>query len=1032
MIAFFTRHSTAANILMVSVLLLGAFALPKLQIDTFPLTPTTTIQIKVSYPGATPAEVTEEVCYPLEEALDVLSGIKELSCDAQENQALARVEIEPGENIDTMTADIQQQVSSVDDFPDQVQQISVTKLDRIATVMSVAITGAMPARDLYRYAQQVKQRLKANPLIAQVSVSGFSAQQIDIRISQWQLQQYGLSIVDLAALIQQQSTSTPVGIISSDLRQQSVRFTPHDSTVADFKNIIVKSATSGAQVHLGDIADIRQIFSDDEDLVWFAGQRAAQLQIAKTYFQNTLSVRNAVLTALAKERALAPAGIELHVTQDTGVNIKERLRILTSNGLQGLLLAFLMLWAFFNVRFSFWVAMGLPVSFLGSVFVMYMLGYTLNMMTMVGLIVAIGLLMDDSLIIAENIAAKRQAGLSACDAAILGTKQVFPGVIASFLTTLMVIGPLMFLSGKLGEVLRYIPIILLITLLVSLLEAFFILPFHLAHSRLSGRENAVRRRFIYGFEVVKERLFVPASLWAIRFPYFTLAVLIMLVLVSSALLSAGILKFKAMPALESDVLQARILLPQGSLLQDTQKVVGHVSTALTQLAHQYSKNYPDSEPLIQNTTVMYGVNADASESGPHMATVSADLLAAQFRHQSMKSLIQQWKRNTGPQADVESLTFSDKERGLAGNGIDIRMQGSDFETLYAVSHALRAWLAQFSGVFNVTSDLRYGRSQLMVTLNDNAAISGISAAQVAQTLRSAVKGSTDLHVFQHGEVLDVVVRLDEFSRKASQDELQDLMVTAANGTRVPLASVANFTYRRNFAQLTRINGENTVTVQGNINTQVANAREIMQRFYTQFVPQMRMRYPGVHFVSEGQDKETQETGTSLMTFFALGVIGIYLILAFLFANYWQPFAVLLAIPMGWIGVIWGHVFMGLDLTIPSLVGFATLAGIVVNDNILLVTFIKQSVAKGHSLSAACGIAVRERFRAIFITSMTTFAGLLPLLAETSTQAQFLVPLIASIAFGLVTATLLASVVVPCVLLIQNDWQRHTHRVSKTA
>ncbi|KGY14136.1 hypothetical protein NM22_01365 [Vibrio tubiashii] len=1020
MIAYFARHATGANVLMIAVLLLGAFALPKLQKDTFPLTPTKNIEIRIVYPGASPFEMMEEVCYPLEDSLDKLSGIRELSCDARENLVIANAEIGDGEDIDTLTSDIQQQVNSINDFPERVEQITVTKLGRVATVASVAITGNMSDRDLYLYAQQIKHKLKESPLIAQVTVNGFADQEIEIRVSQWKLQQYGLSVSDLSNLVQQQSISTPAGIFSNDLEEISVRFDHLGSDVRDFENIVIKASNAGTQIRLGDIAVIQQKFITDENKILFNGQRAALLQVSKTQFQDTLTVKDAVVSIVEKEQANAPEGVVLSITQDSSTNITERLRILTSNGVQGLALAFLMLWAFFNIRFSFWVTMGLPVSFLGAIFAIQLLGYTLNMMTLVGLIVAIGLLMDDSLIIAENIAAKRQQGLSAFDAAIAGTKQVFPGVIASFATTIMVIGPLMFLTGKMGEVLRYIPIVLLITLLVSLIEAFLILPSHLAHIHTEFRSNPIRDKFMAGFENVRDGFFVPASVKAMNTPYFSLGILMMVVMISTASISSGLLKFKAMPSLESDVLQARILLPQGSLLRQTETVVEKVSNALDDLNQDYADEYPSSQPLVTSTTIMFNSNADANESGPHLATVSADLLPAQFRQQSIKELIQSWKQKVGPTADVVSLKFTDKERGIAGNGIDIRVQGDSLEQLNKVSRSLVKWLRRFDGVFNLSTDLREGRTEFYVNLKDAAGVMGVNASHIAQTLRSAVKGSTDLTVFQQGELVDISVRLDEFTHQASLYELNSLMVTAANGTLVPLSSVATFDQKQTFSRIQRINGMNTVIVQGNIDTRVANAREIMRKFNSDFVPQTQLKFPDVSFASQGQDKESADTGLSLATFFALGVVGIYLILVFLFQSYTQPIAVLLAIPMGWIGVVWGHLAMGFDLTIPSLVGFATLAGIVVNDNILLVNFIKHNIAQGESLNDACKAAVRDRFRAIFITSLTTFAGLLPLLTETSTQAQFLIPLIASIAFGLVSATLLASIVVPCVLLILDD------------
>lgn len=1024
MLNYFIRHKTVANVLMLAILLLGAFALPQLQKDTFPLTPTRDIEVRVNYPGASPQEVAEEICIPLENAIDRLDGVQEFSCDAKENIAQGNIEIQPGQNIDLMTNDVQQQVNAISDFPDRAERATVKKLDRIASVVSVAVTGPMSDRDLYRYAEQLKQRLKANPMIAQVSLSGFSAQEIEVQVSDWKLKQYGLSISDLSNRIQQENLSMPVGVVSNDLEQFSVRFDQQANQAEQLRDLVINGSS---QLHLSDIAQVDQRFSLEEDKLLFNGQRAALLQIAKNQYQDTLKVKQVVEQLIEKEQQLAPQGVELTLTQDVSVNIQERLRILSSNGVQGLVLAFVALWAFFNLRFSFWVTMGLPVSFLGAVFVMQALGYTINMMTMVGLIVAIGLLMDDSLIIAENIAAKRESGMPPLQAAVEGTRQVLPGVLASFATTLMVVGPLMFLTGKLGDILRYIPIILLLTLLVSLIEALFILPSHLAHSRLTAAPNPLRNKIMYGFEAVRDKGFIPLANLAMRSPYLSLGILLMVVMLSSATFSAGWLKFRTMPNLESDTLQARILLPQGSLLSSTETVVSKVTTALAEIDQEYQNKY--GEPLVKSTTVMYNTNVDAYESGPHIATVSADLLAAQFRQEEIKTLIQQWKSKVGPTADVLALKFTDKERGVAGNGIDIRIQGSQPEQLYKVSLSLVKWFKQFDGVFNLSSDLRYGRKEIQVQLKPQASMMGVTAAQVAQTLRNAVKGNNDLTVFQQGDIVDIRIRQSDFMFQATEQNLNDLVITANNGRLVPLSAVASFSEQQTFSRLNRVNGQNTVTVQGNINTQVANAREIMQQFYREFVPQMAEKFPEVSFVSQGQDKESADTGSSLLHYFIIGIIGVYLILAFLFESFIQPVAVLLAIPMGWIGVIWGHLGLGIDISIPSLVGFATLAGIVVNDNILLVTFIKDKLDQGLALTESCSLAIHERFRAIMITSLTTFAGLLPLLSETSTQAQFLIPMIASIAFGLISATLLASIVVPCVLLIIDDFS--TNKSSQT-
>ncbi|MGB5444940.1 MAG: efflux RND transporter permease subunit, partial [Psychromonas sp.] len=521
-------------------------------------------------------------------------------------------------------------------------------------------------------------------------------------------------------------------------------------------------------------------------------------------------------------------------------------------------------------------------------------------------------------------------------------------------------------------------------------------------------------------EQLRDKVIIPVANNAMKSPYFSLGTLFMLIMLSSATIPAGLLKFKAMPALESDVLQARIFLPQGSLLGQTEDAVKKVSEALKQMDKEYQESFPDSPALVSSHTVLYNVNVDAQESGPHLATVSADLLPAQYRQVGITSLIQDWKKKTGPIADMIALNFTDKERGIAGNGIDILIQGSSLETLKEVSWALQKWLKKYDGVFNLSDDLHYGRNEYHIRLKDNAGVMGVNASQVALTLRSALKGSTNLTVQQNNDNIDIAVRVAEFTHNAGLQDLQDLAVTAANGRLVPLSSIAEFEQKKAFSRIQRVNGINSLTVKANINSYIANTREIMQQFNSEFVVNIKKAYPDVSFISQGEDKESADTGGSLVRFFALGIIGIYLILIFLFKSYVQPVAVILAIPMGWIGVVWGHIALGLDLTIPSLVGFATLAGIVVNDNILLVSFIKENINKEQNLISACSNAVGARFRAIFITSLTTLAGLFPLLTESSTQAQFLIPLVASIAFGLLATTMLASIVVPCVLVILDD------------
>ncbi|MDX2462920.1 MAG: efflux RND transporter permease subunit [Porticoccus sp.] len=1014
MIRFFASHPTAANVLMVAIIIMGLTALPKLQRDTFPVIPATEVEIRASYPGATPAEVEDAVCQRIEDTLDSVAGLRELRCDARENIAIATAQMYEGTDLDTFFNDVKSQVEAITSFPDKVEKASIIKLERTANVASIAITGEMSPQGLKAYAESVKTRLKRDRRIAQVRIQGFSDQTLLIELSAGTLQRYSITLSDIRTTIERQSLDMPAGTLQTQSGDIIVRFTGQRRTVEEMADLVVISGKSGGRVRLGEIARIGTVFERPEDKVLFNGQRAAFLEISKTYDQDSLKVMDAIKENLNREQAMAPKGVELAISTDVTSNIRDRLRILTSNGLQGLVLVFLTMWLFFSLRFSFWVTMGLPVSILGAVYGMHALGYTLNMMTLVGLLVAIGLLMDDAIVISENIAAQLNKGKNSLEAAIDGVRQVMPGVLSSFFTTAMIVGPLAFLSGKMGDVLKYIPAVLLITLLISLVEAFLILPAHLNHSmnhfHKEGRSR-FQQKFQQGFEWVRDVIFLPVVDKVTRNPQLSIGVMILLVLISFATMPAGILKYQAFPDLESDVIQARITLPQGTPLLRTEEVVSRLVSALQKLDEEFTPRQPEGQSLVKNISVLFNTNIDARESGPHIATVSADLLRAGTRDGTVDEMLGRWRTLVGEVPDVIALKFTDKERGIAGKAIDLRIQGRNLMSLKAASIEVQAFLATIRGLEDISDDLRPGKPEFRVHLKESAGVFGITARTVADELRTAIYGNTNLEVLRGYETYAVSIRLIGSDRD-SLDDLLALRLRAPDGTLVPLSAVANIEQRRDYARIHRVNGQRTITIQASLDTTKVNAREVMGLLSKRFLPTLKERYPDVRFASQGQDKETKETGSSLQTNLLVGLIGIYLILVLQFRSYIQPLAVMLAIPMGFIGVVWGHVFMGLDLTMPSLVGFATLAGIVVNDNILLVAFVKERLQEGANVMEAGRLAAKDRFRPIMITSLTTLAGLLPLLTETSTQAQILIPLVASLAFGLLTATIASLFFVP--------------------
>jgi multidrug efflux pump subunit AcrB len=1021
MIRLFAVHPTAANILMLALLILGIAALPTLQRDTFPLTPPSEVEIRVGYPGASPAEVETGICQVAEDALRAVDNLNELSCLSRDNMAVFTAEIVEGRDMTRFHNDLKAAIDGINQFPDRADDPVTNIVERVASVASVAVTGPEDPRVLLSYADALAERLKADPAISQVSIAGFSDREITIEFDASALQRHGISIADVVPILTRDSLDVPAGTLFGRQNEASIRFVGEKRSVGDFAAIPLSGGASGAAITLGEVASISENFSDPAQAAYYNSKRAAIVQVSKTAAQDALRVKAALDRILERERVEAPGNIELAISQDSTMNIRDRLRIIGENGLQGLILVLAVMWLFFGFRFSFWVAMGLPVSFLGTIFVMQLFGFTINMMTMVALLVAIGLLMDDAIVISENIVRRRQAGETALDAAVNGARQVAPGVVASFLTTVMIVGPLAFMDGRIGAVLKYIPIVLVMTLIVSLIEAFLILPNHMKHS-LSGdmRPNRISRIVNAAFDGLRDRVIVPLSGLSLRYRYLTLGLAGFLVLFSLAPYTGGFIKYQSFPQLESDTVEARLLLVQGSPLERTEQRVAKVIKALDKMNAELTPDQPDGQPLVQSFTVTYSSNADTPETGAHMATVSAKLLPAGIRSTDVTTIIDRWRKLVGPMPDMAAFRITDKERGAGGKPIDIRLQGNDLNELRATAKEMRKFFRDFEGVRDVTFDLQPGKSEFIVTMRPAAASAlGVSAQAVAIELRAGFRGDTPLEVRDGLGPLDIVARLSESNRMTLQDIL-NLRIPGAEGALIPLAAVADVKQGRGFAVINRVDGQRTVAVQGSINPAVANSRELVMALKTRYLPKLAGKRPGVSVTIMGEAEDTATTGSSLTKNMAVGLIVVYLILAFQFRSFIQPVVVVVAIPLSLVGVMWGHMALGLQISLPSLVGLATLAGVVVNDSILLAGFMKDRLTAGEALLDAGQMAVRDRFRAIFLTSLTTIVGLGPLLFEQSTQAQFLRPIVASLAFGLSTATLLALFVTPAALAILHD------------
>ena len=923
MIRYFAGHPTAANLLMVVFLLAGLVSLPNLKRETLPDFSPEEVEVKIDYPGASAEDVEESICLRIEDALSRVSSIDEIRCEAKEGTSVIVVKMRQGFVFNRFLNDVRTEVDAIDTFPDQTEMPIITQLGRTEPVVSIAVRGPMSVTDLKALAEDLKRRLRMLASVSMVTVGGFSQHQLRVHVLDEALRKYGISINEIADAIARQSVDLPAGIVQTAAKEILVRFADQRRSPSELADLIVigKKGSAG-EIRLGDIATIEDRFELDEAKVLFDDQRAALLRIEKNKDEDALVVMDAVRGFVERERQLLPPGVELTLTEDVSSIVRDRLQLLIKNGWQGMLLVFLVMWLFFRLRLSFWVTMGLPVSFLGGLFFMGLIGSSINMITMVALIMALGLVMDDAIVIAENVATHLNRGKAALDAAIDGVIEVMPGVIASFLTTAAVFAPLAFLSGDIGKVLQLIPVVLILVLAVSLVEAFFILPNHLAHALavVPTGTGRFRRTVDDAFAWIRDRMLGRSVDAAVRYRYAFVGLLVGVCLGTVALVAGGYLKFQAFPDLEGDTIEARVLLPQGTPLWRTEEVVARLRQSLKKVDERFSVRQPKGQRLVQNLSIHFNKNLDAYEKGPHVATVTADLLTAEARVGTVEEIVDAWRTEAGSLPDVLTLSFKEPVIGPAGLPIEIRLQGSDLEVLKKASTDLQSWLSSYRGVFDVQDDLRPGKPELHMRLREGALALGLDASDIANQIRAGFQGIKAADIQVGPESIEVDVRLND-ADKSSLDDLEYFRIITSGGARVPLRSVVSVMPARGYSRIHRIDGQRTITVVGEVDTRLANAAEILDDTRQRFLPELLRRYPDVRVSFEGATREAATTGKSILRGFLIGVVIVFLLLSFQFRSYIEPLVVLAVLPMAFIGVIWGHLLMGLELSMPSMMGF---------------------------------------------------------------------------------------------------------------
>ncbi|MBN1942445.1 MAG: efflux RND transporter permease subunit [Phycisphaerae bacterium] len=1043
LIRLFVNNPVAANMLMLVILgggLAACFVIPR---EMFPEFEQDRITISVPYPGAAPEDIERGICLKIEDQLGELEGVDEIRSTSTEGMGSVRLDLATSVDPRKVLDDVKSEVDKID-FPENAEDPVVQLATRKIHVIMVAVYGQASRRTLKEIAEDVKDDITALPEVSQVTISGVPDYEISVEIDEEGLRRYGLTMETLAQRIRESSFDLPAGRIKTRGGEYALRIVGQKYTAGEYGNIPILYQPDGTVICLRDVANVREAFEDVDMGGQFNGQPSVLVQVFKTGDEDVLDISKAVHEYIQRKQAELPEGIHLGVWSDLAKLVDDRLEMLIRNGIQGLILVALVLWLFLGLRLSFWVALGIPVSILGTMMVMYLTGTTLNMMSMFALIMALGLIVDDAIVVGENVYSSFQRGEGPHLAATDGSAQVILPVLGAVITTWLAFAPLLFIPGTMGKFISQLPGIVILTLAFSLLECTTILPSHLAHSLerqrawdergFAGIFGGVRhgiRRLRERIDAAIQWLIYHAFLWlyqkATKYRYVTLTFFAGIMLMMIGAFRLGYIRTTVFPKSEGDTLVANITMPTGTNLDRTETVAEQITKGA--FALNQTVETPTGEPLVQNVYALLGAQmgrrGGGDLSGGHVATVMVELLPSEKRGKkhTTDELTQMWRQASGAVPDALQLTFGQFHGGPGGGALEFRVHAPTIEQARDVAGRLKKVLAKYQGVFDIEDDALPGKMELKIQPRREAYASGINQQVLARQLRDAFYGNESIKMQRGRDEVKVMVRYPE-SHRRSLGDIEAKRIRTPDGKEVPFAEVADVTMQRGYTALTRIDGKSVVTVSADIDENRTNAEQILNDLansgeldrLTASVDQTRIE-------PRGQRQQLTESLGALYVWFPLALLGIFTVLAVIFRSYIQPIIVMIAIPFGLIGAVLGHWVMGFDLTLLSLFGMVALAGIVVNDSLVLIDRVNNEIRGGAGMYEATRRGACGRFRAIFLTTITTVAGMTPLLMEKSFQAQFLKPMAVSISFGLSFATMLTLLVVPCLLLAGNDLRR---------
>ncbi|MEE9367917.1 MAG: efflux RND transporter permease subunit [Pontiella sp.] len=1020
-IAWMAKNTVAANILMAVLLGGGIYMATRVKQEFLPQAEMDFVNISVPYPGASPDEVEQGILLSIEEAVRGIDGVKKVYSDANEGNGTVSVDVLEGYDVNKVTDDVRNQVDRIRTFPLDAEEPIIRAAIYKRSVMDVIISANVSEGVLRNLTEQTRDTLLASKGVTQVDLSNVRSHEISIEIPQTKLRELNLSLQDVSDIIARSSVELPGGGMKTTGGEILVRVKDRRELGREFANIPIVTSPDGTQLLLEDLAEIKDRFDESDKFTYFSGKPAMTLTVYRVGKETPLTVEKAVLDVLEELNATMPDGVDFTIWNNRADSFRGRMGLLMKNGALGLVLVFVLLGLFLELRLAFWVMLGIPISFLGTFLFMGPMDVSLNMITMFAFLIALGIVVDDAIVVGENIYHYHQDGMPFLEAAIKGTRQIAIPVTFSILTNIVAFMPLYFVPGVMGKFFRNIPLIVCTTFLISLIEALYILPAHLAHQKDKEKPGVLHRwqqKFSKKFSHFVRHIYGPFLNKILHYRYITLSIGLMILIVTLGYVKSGRMGFELFPSVESDIAQCSFQLPYGSPVEKTQAIHDHVIAIGSKVIAEVEEEY--GKPLIKGVISTIGIGGRGGPAGGHAARISYELLDADSRPISTQEFADLWRKKTGTISGLKNIRFRADSGGPGGgsDALTVDLSHHSMDVLEQASKELAEAMRSYPMVQDIDDGFTPGKPQIDFSINAEGRSLGLTSSEIARQVRNSYYGSESIRQQRGRNEIKVKVRLPEAERD-TEYSLEEMIVRTPAGTEVPLREVVNVERGRAYTTISRRDGRRVVTVSADVNPR-DQVPQMLTVLTDDILPELMQRHAGLTYSFEGRQADQRESVSGLITGLFTALILIYVLLAIPFKSYWQPMIIMVSIPFGVVGAVVGHLLLGYTLSLMSLFGVVALSGVVVNDSLVFIDFANKRRSAGATMHDAVVAAGIQRFRPIILTTLTTFFGLMPMILETSRQAKFLIPMAISLGFGILFATGITLLLIPSLIMILED------------